>query len=283
MPTTHGGLHVHHAADATPALPPRSSRRASSPPWPPAAPTTAGGGGGDGDADSITSGSRRTCPTGSPPPRTIVDAFTEKTGIEVELTAVAEDQFNQILTSNAAAGDLPDVMGGIPLGQIRTLSANELIDTDAVGDVIDDLDAGTFSESALELTADGDTQLGGPERVVGPAARLPQGPLRRGRAGRPGDVRRRPRGRRGAGQPRHGRLRRRQRRRRRVHRADLRGDRPRQRLRAGRRRRARSPSTATECVEALDFYGQLHAELLGRPVRRTSTPRARRTSPGRPR
>jgi len=92
----------------------------------------------------------------------IVDAFTKETGVKVELVAVAEDQFNQILTSNAAAGELPDVMGGIPLGQIRTLSANELIDTDAVGEVLDSLDAGTFSESALELTADGDSQLAVP-------------------------------------------------------------------------------------------------------------------------
>ena len=38
-----------------------------------------------------------------------------------------------------------------------------------------------------------------------------------------------------------------------------------------------------ECVEALDFYGELHAGLLGRPVPRTSTPRGRPTSPARPR
>src|SRR3954468_1524022 len=92
----------------------------------------------------------------------IVDAFTEKTGIKVKLTAVAEDQFNQILTSNAAAGDLPDVIGAIPLPAVRTLSANELVDTDAVGKVIDDLDAGTFSDSALELTSDGDKNLAVP-------------------------------------------------------------------------------------------------------------------------
>ena len=85
----------------------------------------------------------------------IVDAFTKKTGIKVKLVAVAEDQFNQILTSNAAAGKLPDVIGGLPLGQVRTLSSNELIDTDAVGSVVDDLDRGTFNDSALELTADG--------------------------------------------------------------------------------------------------------------------------------
>ncbi|MEO6512036.1 MAG: extracellular solute-binding protein, partial [Nocardioides sp.] len=118
-----------------------------------------GGGGAGGNADSIQVWIEEDLPDRVAATQDIVDDFTAKTGIKVELTAVAEDQFNQILTSNAAAGDLPDVMGGIPLGQIRTLSANELLDTDAVGEVLDDLDAGTFSESALDLTKDGDTQL----------------------------------------------------------------------------------------------------------------------------
>lgn len=89
----------------------------------------------------------------------IVDAFTEKTGIEVEVVSVAEDQFAQLITSSAAAGDLPDVIGGISLPQVRTLSANEFVDTDAVAATIDALDASTFSENALELTSDGDTSL----------------------------------------------------------------------------------------------------------------------------
>jgi multiple sugar transport system substrate-binding protein len=92
----------------------------------------------------------------------IVDAFTKETGVKVKLVAVAEDQFNQILTSNAAAGKLPDVIGGLPLGQVRTLSSNELIDTEAVGSVLDGLDRGTFNDSALELTADGENQLAVP-------------------------------------------------------------------------------------------------------------------------
>ena len=92
----------------------------------------------------------------------IVDAFVEDSGVDVEVVSVAEDQFAQLITSAAAAGDLPDVIGGISLPQVRTLSANELIDTQAIGAVIDSLDASTFSEKALELTADGDTQLAVP-------------------------------------------------------------------------------------------------------------------------
>ncbi|MFJ4014918.1 ABC transporter substrate-binding protein [Microbacterium sp. NPDC090014] len=89
----------------------------------------------------------------------IVDAFTDETGIEVEVVSVAEDQFAQLITSSAAAGDLPDVIGGISLPQVRTLSANEFVDTDAVAATIDALDASTFSENALALTSDGDTSL----------------------------------------------------------------------------------------------------------------------------
>jgi multiple sugar transport system substrate-binding protein len=120
-------------------------------------------GGKDADkGDSITVWIEEDLPDRVAATQAIVDQFTKDTGIKVKLTPVAEDQFNQILTSNAAAGDLPDVMGGIPLGQIRTLSANELLDTDAVGEVIDDLGSDTFSKSALELTADDDTQLAVP-------------------------------------------------------------------------------------------------------------------------
>ena len=87
----------------------------------------------------------------------IVDAFTQKTGVKVKLVAVAEDQFNQLLTSSAAAGDLPDVVGALPLGQLQTMGSNDLVDTGAVGDVIDDLDESTFSERAMDLgKSDGD-------------------------------------------------------------------------------------------------------------------------------
>jgi multiple sugar transport system substrate-binding protein len=120
------------------------------------------GGGGGSSAKSITVWIEEDLPERVQATQQIVDDFTKKTGIKVKLTAVAEDQFNQILTSNAAAGDLPDVIGAIPLPAVRTLSANELVDTDAVGAVIDDLDAGTFSDSALKLTSDGDTHLAVP-------------------------------------------------------------------------------------------------------------------------
>jgi multiple sugar transport system substrate-binding protein len=118
--------------------------------------------GGDGDAESITVWIQEDLPDRVAATQAIVDDFTAESGVDVELVPVAEDQFNQVLTSAAAAGDLPDVMGAISLPQVRSLSANELLDTDAVGEVMDSLDESTFSERAVELTADGDTQLAVP-------------------------------------------------------------------------------------------------------------------------
>jgi multiple sugar transport system substrate-binding protein len=121
-----------------------------------------GDGGGGGNGDAFTVWIEEDLPDRVAATQDIVDAFTKKTGIKVKLVAVGEDQFNQILTSNAAAGKLPDAIGGLPLGQVRTLSSNKLIDTDAVGSVVDGLDRGTFTKSSLELTADGKDQLAVP-------------------------------------------------------------------------------------------------------------------------
>lgn len=115
-----------------------------------------------GDSEGITFWVQEDLPDRVAATEDIVASFEDESGIDVEVVSVAEDQFAQLITSSAAAGDLPDVIGGISLPQVRTLSANELIDTDAVGAVIDALDASTFSEKALELTADGDAQLAVP-------------------------------------------------------------------------------------------------------------------------
>jgi len=121
-----------------------------------------GGGGGGNGGGKITVWIEEDLPDRVAATQKIVNAFTKKTGVKVKLVAVGEDQFNQILTSNAAAGKLPDAIGGLPLGQVRTLSSNKLIDTNAVGSVVDGLDRGTFTKSSLELTADGKDQLAVP-------------------------------------------------------------------------------------------------------------------------
>jgi multiple sugar transport system substrate-binding protein len=92
----------------------------------------------------------------------IAAAFTESSGIDVELVGIDEDQFNQLLTSSAAAGELPDVVGALSLAGVQALATNELVDTGTAAAVVEDLGADTFSEQALELTRDGDTQLAVP-------------------------------------------------------------------------------------------------------------------------
>ena len=92
----------------------------------------------------------------------IIAKFTAATGVQVELVGVDEDQFNQLLTSAAAAGKLPDVVGSQPLAAVRTLSANDLVNKEAAKAVVDALGAETFSAKSLELTRQGEEQLSVP-------------------------------------------------------------------------------------------------------------------------
>jgi multiple sugar transport system substrate-binding protein len=124
-----------------------------------------GGDGGGGDGDAITVWIVEDLPDRVAATQEIIDDFTADSGTDVELVAVAEDQFNQLLTSSAAAGDLPDVIGALPLARVRTLSGNDLIDVEAVATAMESLDESTFSEKAVELTKDGDDQLAVPSEA----------------------------------------------------------------------------------------------------------------------
>ncbi|MEU4571569.1 ABC transporter substrate-binding protein [Nonomuraea sp. ATR24] len=92
----------------------------------------------------------------------IIDEFTQKTGIKVKLVGVAEDQFSQVVTSAAAAGDLPDVIGALPLASVRELESNELLDTETPAKIVDQLGRDTFSARALELDSSGGRLLAVP-------------------------------------------------------------------------------------------------------------------------
>jgi multiple sugar transport system substrate-binding protein len=82
----------------------------------------------------------------------IIAGFTKKTGIKVKLVGVDSSQFDQLVTSAAAAGKLPDVMGGLPLDAVQYLAANDLVDTDAVGKTVQGLGAATLDPTAVKLT-----------------------------------------------------------------------------------------------------------------------------------
>ena len=94
--------------------------------------------------------------------RAAADDFTEQTGIEVELVGVNEDQFPQLITAAAAAGELPDVVGALPLAAVRTMSGNDLVNTEATTEVVEALGVDTFSPAALELTQEDGAQIAVP-------------------------------------------------------------------------------------------------------------------------
>jgi len=125
----------------------------------------AGGGGDDGGERRITVWTADTLPDRVAATQAIIARFTQQTGVQVELVGVDEDQFNQLLTSSAAAGELPDVIGSIPLSSVRTLATNDLVNAEATAAVVDALGAGTFDQRALDLTRDGDRQLAVPSEA----------------------------------------------------------------------------------------------------------------------
>src|SRR5215207_2079780 len=92
----------------------------------------------------------------------MAQAFSTETGVKVEVVAIAEDQFDQLITSSAAADTLPDVIAALPLSPLRTLQSGELLDTETPKTVVEKLGRDTFAPRSLELTSDGDTQLGVP-------------------------------------------------------------------------------------------------------------------------
>jgi multiple sugar transport system substrate-binding protein len=124
-----------------------------------------GGGEGGGDTDAITVWTTDTLPDRVAATQAIIDRFSQQSGVQVELVGVEEDQIDQVLASAAAAGELPDVIGSIPLSFVRTLAANDLVNTEATAAVVDALGPQTWNQRALELTRDGDQQLSVPSEA----------------------------------------------------------------------------------------------------------------------
>lgn len=92
----------------------------------------------------------------------VADRFTAQTGVKVNIVGTDENQFTQLITSAAAAGKLPDVVGALSLGAVAQMASNDLLDVEATRAVVDELGADTFSARALELTRQGGRQLAVP-------------------------------------------------------------------------------------------------------------------------
>lgn len=118
--------------------------------------------GGSQDADSITVWVVEDIADRVTAIEAIADAFSQSSGIDVELVSVGENDFDQLVTSSAAAGDLPDVIGATSLAGVQSMAVNELLDTETPASIVDELGEDTFAQAALELTRDGDTQLAVP-------------------------------------------------------------------------------------------------------------------------
>ena len=121
-----------------------------------------GGGGGGGDAQSLTVWTIEDVADRVEATRKLARDFTTRTGIQVNLVPVAEDQFDQLITASAAADELPDVVAALALSSVRSLSSNDLLSTEIAAQVVNELGADTFTARALELTKDGDRQLAVP-------------------------------------------------------------------------------------------------------------------------
>lgn len=108
------------------------------------------GGSGDGGGDAITLWTVYDTSDRIAKMRPVLADFTEQTGIDVELVGVSAPDLSQAMVSSAAAGDLPDVVvHGVELA--AGWVDEGILDAAAASELVDELGAETFNESALDL------------------------------------------------------------------------------------------------------------------------------------
>lgn len=113
-------------------------------------------GGGNGGEKSITFWTAEDIAQRVAAIKTIAARFQQKSGVQVKVVGIAEDQLAAQIQSASAGGTLPDVMGSLSLGFVNNLAADDLVDPDAANQVIENLGRDTFSKRALSLVeADG--------------------------------------------------------------------------------------------------------------------------------
>jgi multiple sugar transport system substrate-binding protein len=111
---------------------------------------TGGDAGGEEGGGPVSFWTTETQPDRVAIEREIIRAFTEESGIEVEMTPVEEDDLPNLMIANAASGDLPDVVYH-PLDFAAGWAEQGLIDPEAANQVVEDLGRDTFNPTALEL------------------------------------------------------------------------------------------------------------------------------------
>jgi multiple sugar transport system substrate-binding protein len=116
----------------------------------------------DIDHHNITVWTMETLPDRMAKLRPIIEDFTAATGVSVDLVGVPPHRFNQIMTSSAASGDLPDVMASLSLGQVRTMATSGHIDYKTNAAIVQSLGEQTWAGRSLELTRDNGQQLAVP-------------------------------------------------------------------------------------------------------------------------
>ena len=89
-----------------------------------------GGGGGSKDEGTLTVWTTEDVAERVTAQQKIMDAWSAKSGTKVKLVAVSADQLTTVLTSAAAANDLPDVIGALSLDGMNQLRTDELVDPD---------------------------------------------------------------------------------------------------------------------------------------------------------
>jgi multiple sugar transport system substrate-binding protein len=85
--------------------------------------------------------------------RKIIAGFTKSTGVHVNLVGVAENQFSTLVTSSAAAGNLPDAIGALPVSDADQLAKENIADSTAATAVVTKLGRGTFQPKVLQLAS----------------------------------------------------------------------------------------------------------------------------------
>jgi multiple sugar transport system substrate-binding protein len=116
----------------------------------------------DVDHHNITVWTTETLPDRVAKLRVVSEDFTAATGVKADLVSVPPHRFNQVLTSSAASGDLPDVMASLSLGQVRTVATSGHIDYKTNAAIVQSLGEQTWAARALELTRDNGQQLAVP-------------------------------------------------------------------------------------------------------------------------